>query len=495
MKKQVLQSVEDVWRHDGVALEDAFEESIRELTELVRLDEYHRHGHDREQLERALGPIAATNMDIGSLSRLLGGSTRSRAMTPARLHRVEELIAGLDEMKEAWSTRPLDSVSTEIENEEREILKLAEEHFDRIAGAFRALRIAQLELRAKYDPEIHDAAFADFTWRQLGPAELRACPPFVVMACLDGDRGARLCKVMSLLQSGMPIKVAALRSSFRDVHATSVDAGVASAMTIETLPLAMRGVYFVQTCEAASDFQRQLFEGLTAPRPAVISVLCEREDEDRAAFQSRAERAVHARAFPMCTYDPDRDSRFVLCFDLSSNPSLDALLTTDTLLTRDSQGQAVEVEEPYTFAHFAASESDLVGELSDPPANDGNLVGLTDYLELTRRQRVGKLPFISLADNDGGIVRKVISTRLTLQCSERLHLWRTLREISGIDNPHVNTTRTTLEKELRAQQEAQLETLKQEMEQSAAGREQAAATAAIRKLVAHLTGIEPPGEK
>jgi hypothetical protein len=31
------------------------------------------------------------------------------------------------------------------------------------------------------------------------------------------------------------------------------------------------------------------------------------------------------------------------------------------------------------------------------------------------------------------------------------------------------------------------------MEDDAARREQAAATAAIRKLVAHLTGIEPPG--
>jgi len=492
MKEQVLETVEDVWRQDGAALEEAFEESIRELTELVRVDEYHRHGHDPEQLERALGPLAATNMDIGSLSRLLDGGTRSRAMPPGRLQRVDALIRTLAEMKDAWSTGQVDPVSIELENEEREILALAEEHFNRCAEAFRALRIAQLELRGKYDSEIHDAAFADFTCRQFGPAELRSCPPFVVMAPLDGDRGARLRKVMSLLQSGMPIKVAALRSSFRDARSTSIDAGVPSTMTIETLPLAMRGVYFVQTCAAASEFQRQLLEGFTAPRPGVISVLCQRDDEEQAAFQGRAERAVRARAFPMLTYDPDRDNRFVLCFDLSSNPSLDTPWATDTHSTRDSQGQAIEVEEPYTFAHFAASEPEFAPELGDLPVTDDKLVSLTDYLELTRAQRVGKLPFISLAGNDGSIVRKVVSTGLALQCSERLHLWRTLREISGIDNPHVDTTRTALEKDLGAQQEAQLETLRQEMEQSAARREEAAAAAAIRKLVAHLTGIEPP---
>ncbi len=225
----------------------------------------------------------------------------------------------------------------------------------------------------------------------------------------------------------------------------------------------------------------------------MISVLCQRDDEQQAAFQSRAERAVRARAFPMFTYDPDRDKRFVLCFDLSSNPSLDTPWATDTLLNHDSQEQAIEVEEPYTFAHFAASEPEFAAELSDPPATDDKLVSLTDYLELTRAQRVGKLPFISLAGDDGSIVRKVVSTGLALHSSERLHLWRTVREIAGIDNPYVNTSRTALEKDLRAQQEALLETLRQEMEQSATRREQDAATAAIRKLVAHLTGIEPTG--
>ncbi len=493
MKEPIHQSVEDALHQISAAFEDAFEESIRDLTALVRLDEYHRHGHDPEQLERALGPLAATNMDIGSLSRVLGESRRSRAMTPERLQRVEELIETLREMKESWSTGPLDSVSMEIENEEREILERAEEHFNQIARVFRTLRVAQLEVHGKYDPGIHDTVFADFTWRQLGPAELRSCPPFLVMARLDGERGEQLGKVMSLLQSGMPLKVAALRSSLRDVRSASLDAEVPSTMTIETLPLAMRGVYFIQTCVATSDFQHQLIQGLTAPRPGVISLLSQRDDEDHAAFQKRAERAVRARAFPMCTYDPDRNSRFVLCFDLSTNPSPDTPWTTNTLFVRDSQGQTIEVEEPFTFAHFAASESEFAPELSDPPAIADNLVSLTDFLELTRRQRLGKVPFISLPGSDGSIDRKVVSTRLAFQCSERLHLWRTLQEISGIDNPFVSTTRTTLHKELGAQQEAELETLRQEMEQDAARREQAAATAAIRKLVAHLTGVEPPG--
>ncbi len=91
-----------------------------------------------------------------------------------------------------------------------------------------------------------------------------------------------------------------------------------------------------------------------------------------------------------------------------------------------------------------------------------------------------------------GIIRKVVSPAIALQCSERLHLWRTLQEISGIDNPYVNRTRTTLQNECAAEQQALLESQRQEMEQDAARREKVAVASTVRKLVAHLTGVDPP---
>jgi hypothetical protein len=492
MKEQIRQAVEDVWSHHRASLDDALAESISELNNLLRLDDYQRHRHDPDHLGRALGPLATTNLDLGSLSRVLGESTPSRAVAPERLQRVQELIRTLGEMKEAWSVTSPNLASVEIEREENEIRELAEEHLNRMARCFRALRIAQLEIHSKYESETHDALFADFTWRQLGPGELRLCPPFLVMARLDGDSGVQLRKMMSLLESRMPIKVAALRSSLREVYSPASDISLPSTMTLETLPLAMRGVYFLQTSVAAPDFQEQLFESLTAPRPGVISVLCPRDDEQQAAFQSRAERAVRARAFPICVYDPDRADGFVMCFDLSSNPSPAALWTNETLSGHDPQGQAIEVEEAFTFAHFAASEPEFAAELSDPPAIADHLIPVTDYLGFSRRQRVGKLPFVTIADKDGSIVRKVVSPAIALQCSDRLHLWRTLQEISGTDNPHVNTTRTTLQNEFGAQQEALKKSLQEEMEKDAARREQAAVASAVRNLVVHLTGVDPP---
>ena len=492
MNEQIRKSVENVWRSHSGGLGDAIDETIAELENLLRLDEHHRHGHDPNELERALGPMAATNLDIGALSRVLEGGTRSRAMAPERLERVQKLIPALGEMKDALSSTPLESASHTLDADESEIRERAEKHLAQVAGVFRAVRVAQLEISAKYEPDTHEAAFATFGWRQLSPGELRLCPPFVVTARLDRDRGAQLRKIMSLLETGMPIKVIALRSSLRAVFAAAADTNLPSAATIETLPLAMRGVYFVQTCAVTPNFQEELFKGLTAPRPCVISVLCPRGDEDQAAFQSRAERAVRARAFPLCVYDPERADRFVQCFDLSSNPSPAALWINETFSDLDPEGEAIEIEERFTFAHFAASDAEFAADVSDLPAIDDHLVSMVDYLGFTRRQRMGKRPFVSLANDDGPLVRKVVSPEIALQCSERLHLWQTLQEIAGIDNPYVSSASASLHKELGAEKEAQLESLRQEMETKASHREQAAVASAVRKLIVDLTGIDPP---
>ena len=174
-----------------------------------------------------------------------------------------------------------------------------------MADIFCSLRIAQLEIRSKYHPATHDPVFANFNWRLLSPAEFRLCPPFLIMASLEGDTGKTLRKIMSLLESRKPFKIAAMRASLQKAYAPTSDPSVPATMAVETLPLAMRGVYFLQSCLAAPDFTKRLFEALTSPRPTLLSLLAQKDGEDEAAFRLRAERAMRSRAFPIVVYDPD----------------------------------------------------------------------------------------------------------------------------------------------------------------------------------------------
>jgi hypothetical protein len=403
-------------------------------------------------------------------------------MAPERIERIEELIPTLIEMKQLWSHAELDTASIEIGDDENQVRERAEAYLNRLASVFRALRITQLEVRSKYDSRAHDATFAQFDWRELGPGEIQSAPPFVVFMRVGGDADPQLHRLISLLDTGMPLKVIALRSSVRDAP---------TQLTIETLPLAMRDVHFVQSCSIVPDLEKQVLDCLAAPRPGLVSLLCPRGDEGQAAFQTRAERAVRSRAFPIFVYDPDRDLSFVMCFDLSSNPSPELPWIMETLSSRDSNGQAIELEQPFTFAQFAASEPEFASELADPPESSDHLVPLSEFLGFSRRQRVGKLPFISLADEGGALVRKVVSPGLVRQSWKRIQLWRMLQEISGIDNPHVKRGQTVVQNELRAQHEAKLESLRRELENDVSRREKAAVVSAVHKLVARLTGVDP----
>ena len=486
----LLEAVDEVWQRHRVSLEDAFADAIRGLEELIHVDDYHHHAHDRDRLERSLGPLGASNLDLKSLSHILAESTHSRAMPPDRLARVQGLIPELVRMKQELSITLAESPVIDMERDLEEILRLAEDHLNQAAQVFRTLRTAQMEVRSKYESETHDAFFEDFTWRQLGPSELSLCPPFVVAARLNGKSGAELLKMMSLLETGMPIKILALRSSLREVYSAVADVNVPATLSVEMLPSAMRGIHFVQTCACIPEFQSQFLAAIVAPRPGVISLLSARNGEEQEAFERRAEGAMRSRAFPMCTYDPDRAKRFVDCFDLSSNPSLDEIWTVEKLDGPDLLGHPVELEEAFTFAHFAASDPEFEPELSDPPESADGLVPMVEYLELSRHQRGGKLPFVWCVSDEGSVVRRVVSQTVALQCAQRRHLWRTLREIAGVDNPHVKAARAALEQELTARQRESVEKLRAEMAEQIAQREKAAVAAAVRNLVTKLTGVE-----
>jgi len=231
-------------------------------------------------------------------------------------------------------------------------------------------------------------------------------------------------------------------------------------------------VHFLQTCIAAPDYDKSLFEALTSPRPSLISLLGRKEGEDEDSFHQRAGRAMRSKAFPAVLYDPDRAKGFVSCFDLSAN---------------------LESSDTYTFADYASQDEEFSDEFSDPPPNfrEDNLIPIGEYLELVRHQRIGKLPCVYAAGEGGSAVPRVVSTAVVTQTSDQIHLWKTLLEIAGVDNPHVNTTRDSLQAAFGAEQETIKKNLQQDMEKDRSEREKLAVAAAVQKLVANLTGVDP----
>ncbi len=230
----------------------------------------------------------------------------------------------------------------------------------------------------------------------------------------------------------------------------------------------------------------------------MLSVLISRDGEGTEAFERRAEDAIRSRAFPILTYDPARAERFFDCFDLTSNPAPDETWTIETLRGHDSQGHPIELEEAFTFAHYAAQEPEFESEYSDAPECADDLVPMAAYVKLDHQQRASKQPFIWHRAEDGVVGRKVVSDAVARQCAERLQVWSTLREVGGLDNPHIEAARAALARELNAQQQAsaeklraEMERLRSEMEVTMAEREQGAVAAEVRNIVKKLATRAP----
>ncbi|MFO7725590.1 MAG: hypothetical protein R6V45_08590, partial [Oceanipulchritudo sp.] len=275
MNAQLLKPVTDLWHHHLGILDEALDESIRSLNNLLRLDEHHRHGREAGHLKEALGPFGSTSMDLSSLSEVLGKSSRS--MSGERRQRIRGLLQRLSGLREICVDNSPTVPVAQLDQDEEEIRREAEAHLNRMARVFASLRAAQLEIRSKYEAEEHDSFFEAFDWRQLNATELSLCPPYIIHAVIGEHQAPALLKILSLLESRKPVKIIATRDALRKSYSPNCDTGVPSSLSLEMLPVAMRAVFFLQTSSALEGFNEQLFEALTSPRPTLVSLLQPKE--------------------------------------------------------------------------------------------------------------------------------------------------------------------------------------------------------------------------
>lgn len=469
MNPQHLKPVTDLWQHHLGILDDALDESSRSLRNLLRLDEHHRHGREVGQLKEALGPFGSTSMNLSSLSEVLGKSSRS--MSEERRKRIEDLLQRLSGLRDFCTRNSPPIPFAQLDQDREDILREAEDHLNRMADIFASLRMAQLEIRSKFEAGEHDLFFEQFDWRQLNPTELSLCPPYIVEACIGEDHAPALLRILSLLESGKPVKIIATRTSLKKSYSPGSGPGVPVSLSLEMLPVALRAVFFLQSSTSLEAFENQLFEALASPRAALVSLLLPKDDENTEAFELRTERALQTRAFPAFSYNPDRAAGFVSCFGVFAHPDPGDL----------------------DLARFALNEAEFSLDFSDPPpgCNQQDLIPINEYLSFSRRQRTGKHPCLFIGDGEGERIPKVISQSLVTQIADLRHLWKTLEELAGMDNPHIHQSREALRAEMDVQKKTLLEDQQRKLEADQKHREAVAVAVAVKRIVSTFTGISP----
>ena len=333
-----------------------------------------------------------------------------------------------------------------------------EGHMAKMAEGFKAVRIAEKELAGDYLPERDDDFFRRFTWSKFSQDEWLLCPPVV---SLGGDGAMYDIGFQNLsraLMSGMPIKILvvdtqvysntggqACTSGFISQVSDMAPYGVAQRGKQETrkeialIGMAHRTSYVMQgTIAHVNHLLESYIDGLNSRRPALFNIyaVCPPEHgvgDDKSVDQSKL--AVESRAYPLFRFDPDAGITFHETVSLEGNPSLDTDWPSYSLKYNDESGNEQSMNLPLTFADFAATEARFLKQFKKAPPEtwNDNMVMLADFLHLDADEREGKFPFIWAVDAKNRLMRLLVTEDLVRSTEERLHFWRQLRNIAGLD--------------------------------------------------------------
>ncbi len=320
----------------------------------------------------------------------------------------------------------------------------------------RALRVAQLELAGKYNPEVHDATLATMSWRNFTPEE-RALIPAVLTISGDGAAYDIGFGAMSrVLTSGTPIKSLVLdtggysntggqasTASFTGQDADLARFGGAHAGKKESrkelglLAVFHPDVFVASTATAFhGHFLRASADMFSFNDGASLMVTyapCDTENgmaEDLANSRSRL--AVESRMSPLFVHDPRRGETLSERFSLDGNPDIDQPWTTTTIDYLDETRTLQLLTVPLTPADFALGEVRFAKQFRWLAVHEeAAAIPIAEFVELPPEQRVGKIPFVYTTDKRRQLVRMACSAGIVNLVEERQQHWQLLQFLSG----------------------------------------------------------------
>ena len=443
---------------------------------------------DTHAVVRAVDATGQHDLTLSNLASKLNENKPSQLLDPAWVKNVAQLLEKLKDLKwryvegptkrgradmgvvnstgctSVWgstypfSPYPFPWTSHLFQDSPSVAMGLFEGHMAKMAEGFKAVRMAEKELAGDYLPDRDDDFFRRFTWQQFSTDEWLLCPPVVSMGGDGAMYDIGFQNLSRAMMSGMPIKVLvvdtqvysntggqACTSGFISQVSDMAPFGTASRGKQETrkeislIGMAHRTAFVSQgTIAHVNHLLEGYIDGLNSRRPALFNIyaVCPPEHgvgDDKSVDQSKL--AVESRAYPLFRFDPDAGITFHETVSLEGNPALDQDWPTYMLKYVAENGSHETMTLPLTFADFAATEARFLKQFKKAPPEtwNENMVLLADFLQLDADEREGRFPFIWAVDAKNRLMRLLVTEDLVRSSEERLHFWRQLKNIAGVD--------------------------------------------------------------
>ncbi len=315
---------------------------------------------------------------------------------------------------------------------------LFEGHMLKMAEGFKTIRVAELEIKGKYDKTEHDKFFAYFDWRQFSEQEYLLCPPLVTLSAegIGSDSGFQ--NLSNSLLSGTPIKILVLDNKLPLDNSPRKELGL--------IAMAHRNAYVHQgSLSNTAHLLAGYIDGLNYRGPALWSIYTSNQPENGLANNSltlQSKLAIESRAYPLTSFDPRRGATWEECISLAGNPDLDQDWIIYSLDYTDEYGNKFTMDVPLTYADWALTEVQFSHHFKALPADThtDDMVLLTDYLDLDEHSQVGSIPFIwAVHPQSNHLLKVVVSATMVSATQERKAFWHTLKGLAGNNRVEVDT--------------------------------------------------------
>jgi len=367
----------------------------------------------------------------------------------------------------------------------------------RLARLFAAARIAVLETHGSYNPDIHDSWFAGFDWQAFSNEEMQLVTPVVALVSADYLACDGLPSFSRLLGSRLPVHVMSWVRAYDNPGAQPGDDPFDSyRFELANFGIGHRQVVVAQTSAARhEDLMAGFLCALDSNRASLHLVNRGTQTQvDKPLLDAWfvASAALESRAHPFILVNPVAGDHAAERVSFDGNPQADQDWPVEKLEYKGADGETTEMELAFTFADYAL----LMPALHDhfrtvPPGFESeDLVAVDQYLTLDEHAAERHVPYVWGIDDQGVLLRLVVSRALVFACRDRLNYWRTLQELAGIHNFYVEAAIERVIEEQRAADALGREQLQQAHAEELENVRSAAAGETIGKLVDVLMGAD-----
>ncbi|OQY27754.1 MAG: hypothetical protein B6244_09615 [Candidatus Cloacimonetes bacterium 4572_55] len=419
------------WDSSNKEIDKEVTELIAKLDDILRVDDAKSGKAKRpEYLKASMG---AAEIDYNALSNVLSSVKSTNFLPVERRRRMEKNLRTLRNYWGKFKNATVDKIKA---HDCVSALKIWRDQLPDLLQFITAARTAYLEINSKY------VKFDKIIEANLDENDLALSLPILVDMTVDKLDAENRYALLEIANKGLPIKVL--------IRTNKTGSKLAQRAMMQG------NLYVMQTTASHTEHLISGFEkGLAYQGPALFHVYI--DDSPRISTYLHTASALESRAVPAFDFNPTGAS-WAERFDLSSTPQPESEWSTESVVVQVTGGggnEETEREFCFTLADFLALNSDFVDYFMPVPKSSWNnaMAPIDDYLKMDDVK--GKIPYISLVDHNGILWRAVVSEKLISTIYSSMNGWRSLQELAGINNSHVQKV-IHAEKE-RLEEEKQLE--------------------------------------